>query len=184
MNSVFLTDYGFSASIPSKLIYSFGVIKLYTDFSEADFHEGLSSLFPIEGFSRITVNKDGIITPTHLVELKFISSRLPQHITVFNMIFEVSRVSVLQFIAIVASVLVIPKNFVEAIPGAVIVEASNTPLSIEPPYLQLTPSCLFCHLPRMATNRSCHEWSIQKDIKKIMGIENISYQEAVIFKKN
>jgi len=46
------------------------------------------------------------------------------------------------------------------------------------------PSCLYCHLPHLATDRSCHEWSVQKEIKKIMAIKNISYQDAVIFKKN
>ncbi|KAL4112254.1 hypothetical protein QTP88_016075 [Uroleucon formosanum] len=90
LKSAFLSDHGFSASIPSNLIYSFGVIKFDIDLSEDDFREGLSSLFPIENFRRITVNKDGVITPTRLVELKFISSNLPQHITVFNMIFEVT----------------------------------------------------------------------------------------------
>ncbi|KAL4090822.1 hypothetical protein QTP88_025592 [Uroleucon formosanum] len=180
LNSVFLTEYGFSASIPSNLIYSFGVIKLDTDLSEADFHEGLSSLFPIESFRCITVNKDGI-TPTRLVELKFISPRLPQHIIVFNMIFEVSpsvrspvqcnrclRFGHNQKCCRRCSHCGGVKHFIADCPTASATDSS----------------CLFCHLPHLATDRSCHEWSVQKDIKKIMTIENISYQDAIIFKKN
>lgn len=46
------------------------------------------------------------------------------------------------------------------------------------------PSCFFCKLPHVATDRSCQEWSTQKDIKKIMATENISYKDALVFKKN
>jgi len=77
LKSPFLTEHGLSASIPSNLIYSFGVIKLDTDFSEDDFREGLSSLFPIENFRRITVNRIDVITPIRLIELKFIYPNLP-----------------------------------------------------------------------------------------------------------
>jgi len=36
----------------------------------------------------------------------------------------------------------------------------------------------------VATDRSCQEWSTQKDIKKIMASENISYKDTLVFKKN
>lgn len=174
LNSVLLTEYGFSASIPSNLIYSFGVIKLDTDFSEADFNDGLSSPFPIENFRRITVNKDGNITPTRLVELKFISPRLPQHITVFNMIFEVSPsvrspVQCYRCLRFSHTQKCCRSDARCSHCGGVkhsIVDCPNVSAT--------DPSCLFCHLPHLATDRSCHEWSVQKEIKKIMAIENIS----------
>ncbi|XP_025192857.1 uncharacterized protein LOC112592911 [Melanaphis sacchari] len=46
------------------------------------------------------------------------------------------------------------------------------------------PICLHCKLPHLATDRSCREWLLQKDIKKIMATENLSYKDTLIFKKN
>jgi len=52
------------------------------------------------------------------------------------------------------------------------------------PTVQATdPRCLFCHLPHFATDRKCQEWDFQRDIKKIMATENISFNEAINFKK-
>lgn len=184
LTSVFLTDHGFSASIPSNLIYSFGVIKLDTDFSEDDFREGLSSPFPIESFRRITVNKDGIITSTRLVELKFISPNLPQNITVFNMIFEVtpsirSPVQCNRCLRFGHT-----QKFCRSDPRCSHCGGVKHSIADCPTVSATDPSCLYCHLPHLATDRSCHEWSAQKEIKKIMATENISYQDAIIFKKN
>ncbi|KAL4091786.1 hypothetical protein QTP88_026420 [Uroleucon formosanum] len=184
LKSAFLSDHGFSASIPSNLIYSFGVIKFDIDISEDDFREGLSSLFPIESFRRITVNKDGVITPTRLVELKFISPNLPQHITVFNMIFEVtpsirSPVQCNRCLRFGHT-----QKFCRNDPRCSHCGGVKHSIVDFPTVSATEPSCLFCHLPHLATDRSCHEWSIQKEIKKIMATDNISYQDAVIFKKN
>ncbi|KAL4091657.1 hypothetical protein QTP88_026314 [Uroleucon formosanum] len=185
LKSAFLSDHGFSASIPSNLIYSFGVIKFDIDLSEDDFREGLSSLFPIESFRRITVNKDGVITPTRLVELKFISPNLPQHITVFNMIFEVtpsirSPVQCNRCLRFGHT-----QKFCRSDPRCSHCGGVKHSIVDCPTDSATEPSCLFCHLPHLATDHSCHhEWSIQKEIKKIMATENISYQDAVIFKKN
>ena len=184
LKSAFLSDHGFSASIPSNLIYSFGVIKFDIDLSEEDFREGLSSLFPIESFRRITVNKDGVITPTRLVELKFISPNLPPHITVFNMIFKVtpsirSPVQCNRCLRFGHT-----QKFCRSDPRCSHCGGVKHSIVDCPTVSATEPSCLFCHLPHLATDRSCHEWSVQKEIKKIMATENISYQDAVIFKKN
>lgn len=45
------------------------------------------------------------------------------------------------------------------------------------------PCCLYCHLPHLATDRNSREWNSQRDIKKIMATENISFRETVNFKK-
>ena len=53
------------------------------------------------------------------------------------------------------------------------------------PFSQTTePICLFCQLSHLSTDRSCQELVYQKDIKKIMATENISFKDAVDFKKN
>ena len=179
-----LSDYGFSASIPTNLLYSFGVIKLDNDISECDFREGVRSPFPIVGFRRISVNKDGVITPTRIVELKFLSPKLPQHISMFNMLFDVnpsvrSPVQCNRFLRFGHT-----QKFCRSEPRCS--HCGNAKHSIaECPIAQSTaPSCLYCKLQHVATDRSCQEWIAQKEIKKIMASENISYQDALIFKKN
>lgn len=90
LTSDVLNEHVFTASIPSNLIYSFGIIKLDPDVSEDDFRDGVQSRFPIVSFKRISIKKDGNIVPTRIVELKFLSPKLPQHIFVCNMIFDVN----------------------------------------------------------------------------------------------
>ncbi|KAL4099052.1 hypothetical protein QTP88_023547 [Uroleucon formosanum] len=69
LKSAFLSDHGFSASIPSNLIYSFGVIKFDIDLSEDDIREGLSSLFPIKKLqTQPPVSNSNVPKPTHYVE--------------------------------------------------------------------------------------------------------------------
>ena len=125
LTSDVLNDHGFIASIPSNLIYSFGIIKLDPDVSEDDFRDGAQSLFPIVSFKRISIKKDGNIVPTRIVELKFLSAKLPQHISVYNMIFDVNpsiRSPVQCNRCLRTDTL---KNFVVAIQDAVIVIDPN-----------------------------------------------------------
>jgi hypothetical protein len=91
LTSDVLSEHGFTANIPSNLIYSFGIIKLDSDVSEFYFLDGVQSSFPIVSFKRISIKKDGNIVPTHIVELKFLSPKLPQYISVYNMIFDVHQ---------------------------------------------------------------------------------------------
>ncbi|CAI6358865.1 unnamed protein product [Macrosiphum euphorbiae] len=48
-----LNEHGFAASVPSNLIYSFGIIKLDQDVSDDDFRDGVQSSFKIVSFKRI-----------------------------------------------------------------------------------------------------------------------------------
>lgn len=80
LTSNVLLECGFTASIPSNLIFSFGIIRLDSDVLEDDFLDGVQSCFLIVSFKRISVKRDGNIVPTRIVELKFLSPKLPQHI--------------------------------------------------------------------------------------------------------
>lgn len=184
LSSTTLTDYGFSACIPSNLIFSFGIIKLDNDILESDFWEGVSSPFPIESFRRISIKKNDIVTPTRIVELKFFTPKLPQHISIFNMLFEVepsvrSPVQCNRCLRFGHT-----QKFCRS--DSRCSHCGGTKHSIaECSTIQATdPSCFYCKLPHLATDRICREWLVQKDIKKIMANENISYQDALVLKKN
>jgi len=179
-----LNEHGFTASIPSNLIYSFGIIKLDPDVSEDDFRDGVQSSFPIVSFKRISIKKDGNIVPTRIVELKFLSPKLPQHITVYNMIFDVnpsirSPVQCNRCLRYGHT-----QKFCRSDPRCGHCGGSKHSITDCPTIHASDPICLFCKLPHVATDRSCPEWSAQKDIKKIMATENISYKDALDFKKN
>ena len=63
LNSAFLKDYSFSASIPSNLIYSFGVIKLDTDFSEADSMKAYLRPFKLKASDGLHSKRMAILHP-------------------------------------------------------------------------------------------------------------------------
>lgn len=53
------------------------------------------------------------------------------------------------------------------------------------PFIQISePVCLFSKLLYLSTDRSCRERIAQNEIKKIIAIENISYQKYLILTKN
>ncbi|KAL4142166.1 hypothetical protein QTP88_004679 [Uroleucon formosanum] len=184
LTSDVLFDHGFTANIPSNLIYSFGIIKLDPDVSEDDFRDGVHSIFPIVNFKRISIKKDGNIVPTRIVELKFLSPKLPQHISVYNLIFDVnpsirSPVQCNRCLRYGHT-----QKFCRSDPRCSHCGGSKHSILECPTASSTDPTCIFCKLPHAATDRSCQEWSVQKDIKKIMATENISYKDALEFKKN
>lgn len=138
----------------------------------------------IDAFKRINIKKDGNIVQTRIVELKFVAPKIPSVISVFNMIFEVkpsirSPVQCNRCLRFGHT-----QKYCRSGPRCS--HCGETKHSIDScPYSQATdPVCLYCKQPHLATDRSCQEWSTQKDIKKIMANENISYKDAIIFKKN
>jgi len=183
LNSKSLSDHGFKASIPSSLIYSYGVIKLDVSISEEEFWEELQSTVPVEGFKGISIKKDGIIVQTRIVEIKFLSPKLPKTISLYNMLFEVnpsirSPVQCNRCLRFGYT-----QKFCRS--GPKCSHCSGDKDSIESyPVIQATdPVCLFCNLPHLATDRNCKEWTFQSEIKKIMATENISYHYVLDFKK-
>lgn len=183
LESPLLQENKLSAYIPSTLIFSHGIIKLDTAFPVEDFWDGIKSEFEIVAFKRISTNKDGKITPTRIVELKFLSCKIPKCISIYNMLFEVSPSirSPLQC-----------KNclrfghtskFCRSSPKCSHCGSSKHSIESCPTSLATDPCCLYCQLPHLATDRSCREWKSQQDLKKIMATENLSFRDAVIFKK-
>ncbi|KAL4143953.1 hypothetical protein QTP88_006201 [Uroleucon formosanum] len=66
LESPLLSEHNLSAYIPSTLILSHGIIKLDTSLREEDFWEGLKCDVPVIAFKRISVNRDGTLTPTRI----------------------------------------------------------------------------------------------------------------------
>jgi len=74
------------APISSTLIYSLNVIRLDQCVSEEDFWDGWECCYKIIEFKRINVKRDGVLVPTNLVELKFLSPKLSDKLLVFKII--------------------------------------------------------------------------------------------------
>lgn len=184
LNSNILSINGFTATIPSTLIYSFGIIKIDNSFSEEDFRDGLQSSVPVVTFKRISVKKDGATIQTRIVELKFAAPKIPSHISIYNMLFDVqpsirSPVQCNRCLRFGHT-----QKFCRSKPRCSHCSGDDHSFNVCPSAPTTDPICIFCSLPHLATDRSCREWLFQKEIKKIMATENLSYREALDFKKN
>jgi len=116
--------------------------------------------------------------------LKFVATKIPPVISLFNMLFEVkpsirSPVQCNRCLRFGHTQKYCRSDARCSHCG----EAKHT-LETCPSAQATDPVCLFCKLPYLSTDRSCQEWSTQKSIKKIMATENISYKDAIVFKKN
>jgi hypothetical protein len=121
---------------------------------------------------------------SRLVELKFIAPKMPSVIYIYNTTFEVmpsirSPVQCNRYLRFGHT-----QKYCRS--EARCSHCGETKHSLDScPSAQATdPICLYCKLPHLATDRSCREWLLQKDIKKIMATENIPDKDALIFKKN
>lgn len=184
LKSDILEKKGFSASIPSTLIFSFGIIKLDISVPEQDFWEGVKSPIPILSFKRIFVKKDGKSTPTRLVELKFLASKIPDQLSIFNMLFNIkpsirSPVQCNKCLRYGHT-----SKFCRSNPRCSHCGENNHSIDQCTTVNATDPCCLFCKLPHLATDRKCREWIFQQDIKKLMASENLSFRDALNFKKN
>ncbi|KAL4107235.1 hypothetical protein QTP88_017618 [Uroleucon formosanum] len=64
LTSPLLANIGFTAYIPSTLIYSFRIIRVDSSLSEEDFWEGLDNTVRAIAFKRISIKKDNVLIPT------------------------------------------------------------------------------------------------------------------------
>ncbi|KAL5239738.1 hypothetical protein ACI65C_007148 [Semiaphis heraclei] len=76
----------YSATIPSSLIYSLGVIRLDPCISDDDFREGLECCYEVVEFRRINIKRENILVPTKLVEIKFLSPKLPDNLNLASVL--------------------------------------------------------------------------------------------------
>lgn len=180
LESKLLAPLGLKALIPASLIYSFGVIRLDTTISESEFFEGLECKYPVISFRRISSRvEDNSLVPSRLVELKFLSSKLPDRITVFKVFLPVSP-SVRSSVQCSNCV-----RFGHTSKFCRSKSRCSHCGELGHKYESCSsvnatePQCIFCKGDHPSTNRNCPEWTKQKDIKKVMAVENISYSDAI-----
>lgn len=155
-----------------------------TSVPEEDLWEGLKSECEVISFKRITIKKDDVVVPTRIVELKFLSPKLPRHISIYNMIFTVtpsvrSPVQCNKCLRFGHT-----SKFCRSSPRYGHCGQNNHLMDSCPSLHATEPCCIFCKLPHIATDRNCQEWSRQRDIKKVIATENLPFKEAQIFIKN
>jgi hypothetical protein len=88
LSSSILSEFNWSASISSLLIYSFDVIRIEPLFTEEDFWDGVDSPIGLIGFKRIFSSIDGSQLSSILVELKFKSISFSELISIFKVKFK------------------------------------------------------------------------------------------------
>lgn len=90
LTSPLLEKIGFTAYIPSTLIYSYGIIRVDTSVTEEDFWNGLNNTVRAIAFKCISIKKDNVLSPTRVEEIKFLSPKIPDAISIYNVIFKIS----------------------------------------------------------------------------------------------
>ncbi|XP_050540378.1 uncharacterized protein LOC126905023 [Daktulosphaira vitifoliae] len=184
LTSPSLSEHGYSANIPSTLLYSIGIIRLDKSISEEDFWEGYECSVKVISFRLINIKKDNILVSSNLVELKFLSATLPQKLSIYKVIFDVSPsirspVQCRKCLRFGHTLKFCRSKERCSHCGLFDHTESNCNVKLTTP-----PSCIFCKLNHLATDRSCSEWSVQKDIKKIMATNNVSFSEASSIKRS
>lgn len=176
---------GVQAYIPSTLVYSFGVINLDVSFPEEDFWEGLDSTVQVVSFRRISTNNNGnSYLPSKMVELKFLSPILPEKVAIYKVLFKVSPSIRSPVICQNCLRYGHTAKFCRGKSNCSHCGLPDHSFFNCPTKESTVPSCFHCKGSHIATDRSCMEWSRQKNIKKIMATENVSYKDAVFIIKN
>jgi len=174
----------YSATIPSSLIYSLGVIRLDPCISDDDFREGLECCYEVVEFRRINIKRENILVPTKLVEIKFLSPKLPDNLSIFKVIHVVSPsirspVQCMRCLRFGHT-----QKFCRSKQRCSHCGVFDHGIETCDKRLTTTPQCINCKLDHIASDRSCPEWSTQREIKKIMAVENKSYAEAAQIKRS
>jgi len=184
LGSPWLQENNYSATIPNSLIYSLGVIHLDLCVSDEDFREGLECCYEVVEFRRISIKRDNIIVPTKLFEIKFLSPKLPDNLSIFKVLHVVSPsvrspVQCMRCLRFGHT-----QKFCRSKQRCSHCGDFDHGIDTCDKRLTTSPQCVNCKLNHIASDRSCSEWSIQREIKKIMANENKSYAEAAQIKRS
>lgn len=144
--------------------------------------DGLKSDYIVVSFKRITIKKDDFLVFIRIVELKFLSPKLPNNVTIYNMIFTVTPS--------VRSPVQCNKCLRYGHTAKFCRSTSrcshfgeNNHLINSCPLLHIT-CCIFYKLPHISTDRNCLEWSRQRYIEEVIAMKNLPFKEAQVFIKN
>lgn len=184
LRSTWLLENDYSATIPSSLIYSLGVIRLDPCVSDEDFLEGLECCYEIIDFRRITIKRDNIIVPTKLVEIKFRSSKLPDKLSIFKVLHDVSPSIRSPVQCIRCLRFGHTQKYCRSKQRCSHCGEYNHGIDTCENRLSTPPQCINCKLNHVSSDRTCSEWSTQKEIKRIMAVENKSFAEAAQIKRS
>jgi len=184
LTSTSLAEHGYTASIPHTLLYCIGVIRLDKSISEEDFWEGHECSAKVISFRRINIkNNENSLIASNLVELKFFSPTLPQKLSIYKVLFDIapsirSPVQCSRCLRFGHTAKFCRSKERCSHCGCFDHNESTCGVKTTSP-----PSCIFCKLGHPSTDRSCSEWLIQKDIKKIMATNNVPFSEASSIKR-
>lgn len=167
LNSNLLIEHGFSASIESTLIYSIGVIQLDSSVSKEELWERLQTLFLLKPLN-IFLSKEETLIQIGIVELKFLTLKLPNHISLLYILFKVnSKIgSTVQCSCCLR--FGHTQKFYRSYSRFSHCGGDKHSIDLCSTIQATEPICLFCKLPRLAMDQNCKEWEFQSEIKKCM----------------
>lgn len=144
------------------------MIKLDSSISKEELWERLQTPVSIEAFKRTFIKKEENVIRTGIVELKFLTLKLPNNISLLNMLFKVnpkigSNVQCSRCLRFGHT-----QKFFRNDSRCSHCGGDKHSIDLCSTIQSTEPICLFCKLPRLAMDRNCKEWAFQREIKKIM----------------
>lgn len=150
----------------SSLIFSLGVIRLDLCVSDEDFREGLECCYDVVEFRRINIKRDDMLVPTKLVEIKFLSRKLPDCLSIFKVIHVVfpnirSPVQCLRCLRFGHT-----QKFCRSKQRCSHCGDFDHGIETCEKRLTTSPQCFNCKLDHLASDCSCSEWSTQNGCRE------------------
>lgn len=177
LNLEFHKKHQLKAYIAQNLIYKFGMVKnVPIDTTEEDLLQSITSFVKVHSIRRLQKKVDNQLQPIPVVEIKFIGNALPDYVFFYNLRCKVEPsirnpiqcFNCLRFNHTATQCrgqLRCPKCGENHKSENCSLESSNF-------------KCVLCQGNHQATDRTCPSYRQQKQIKRIMAFENLSYQEA------
>jgi len=169
LRSPWLQENNYSATIPSSLIFSLGVIRLDPCVSDEDFRKGHECCYEVIEFRRINIKRDNSLVPTKFDEIKFLSPKLPDNLSIFKVIHVVSPsigspVQCMRCLRFGHT-----QKFCRSKQRCSHCGVFDHEIETCDKRLTTSPQCIHCtrKLDHLASDLSCSEWSTQREIKKI-----------------
>jgi len=154
-----------------------------TSLPEKGFWNDLNSTKSVISFKRISTKKEGTLTPTRIIELKFLSPKIPDSLSIYNVIFKITPNVRYPLQCNNCLSFGHTTKFCRSKTRYSHCSENNQSINVCPQADSTEPLCISCQLPPLSTDRRCREWYFQRDVKKIMATENIPFCEAISHKE-
>ena len=183
LNTEFHSTNKIHSFIPQSLLFKLGIVKnVPTEITVEELQQVVSCHSKVHSIRRLQKKVDGKLVPLPVIEVKFFGTSLPDYVYFYNLRCRVepSVRNPLQCF----KCLRYNHTAIQCRSQARCPKCGNDHKQEDCVSSVEAAKCIHCGGKHLATDRSCPAYQKQKQIKKIMAFENLSYREAARFHQN